>query len=72
LLRVGAAEKLEMRFVSAAEHKAWTKNAINRDLRRKWMGGEVERLQTPGQETRLRALAGDAPRTLEDPRALRC
>ncbi len=65
------ADMLQIRFLTAADYRKWAKNAINRDLHRKWTEGAVERLQTPGQETRWRAAAGEQVPSLEKLKQLR-
>lgn len=51
------AERIQIRFYSVADFRKWAKNCVNRELHRRWTAGQAERQQTPGQETRWRAIA---------------
>jgi hypothetical protein len=65
------AEQIQIRFHSMADFRKWAKNCINRELHRRWTAGLAERQQTPGQETRWRAIAVvPQAATLEDLAAL--
>jgi hypothetical protein len=45
------AERIEIRFSTAGEYRAWSVNCVYRALHKKMNAGEVMRQQTPGEAT---------------------
>lgn len=60
------AEKTAVRFHSSADFRLWAKNTVNRQLRKQWEAGAIERLPVAGEEARWRDRSAAAPQSLQE------